>query len=92
MRLLSLLVAASLQLSAALAVPTANPQGMTNQFWSWRGQQIRYQALGDPDAKQSVLMVHGLFVNADHWQAAGCRRGQEFRGGCFPPVLVGLRS
>jgi|TARA_B100000524_G_scaffold340325_1_gene233352 pimeloyl-ACP methyl ester carboxylesterase len=68
MRVALLLAAGSLELAWTLAVPSANPQGVPNQLWSWRGQQIRYQAFGDPAAKQSVLLVHGLFVNADHWR------------------------
>ena len=34
----------------------------------WRGQQIRYQVAGPRDAEQVAVLVHGLFVNADHWR------------------------
>mmetsp|Transcript_58688 Transcript_58688/g.109863 ORF Transcript_58688/g.109863 Transcript_58688/m.109863 type:complete len:399 (+) Transcript_58688:43-1239(+) len=50
-------------------VPKANPRGTRNRFWQWRGQRIRYQFLGEDNVDgPSVLMVHGLFVNADHWR------------------------
>lgn len=49
------------------AAPAANPQGVQNRFWEWRGQRIRYQAVG-PEEGPAVLLVHGLFVNADHWR------------------------
>ena len=50
--------------------PATSPLGTPNRFWEWRGQQIRYQAMGleeNPDGP-SLLLVHGLFVNADHWR------------------------
>ncbi|CAJ1389839.1 unnamed protein product [Effrenium voratum] len=49
-------------------IPETNPQGIRNRFWQWRGQRIRYQALGEENDGPSVLLVHGLFVNADHWR------------------------
>jgi len=51
-----------------VAPPDANPQGIENQVWQWRGQQIRYQTLNDHEDGPSVLLIHGLFVNADHWR------------------------
>lgn len=30
--------------------------------------QIRYQALNETGTGPSVVLVHGLFVNADHWR------------------------
>jgi len=50
------------------SVPPTSPAGVPNQIWQWRGQQVRYQALGQTDAEQAVVLVHGLFVNADHWR------------------------
>jgi len=56
-------------LAGTVAVlPSTNPQGVPNRMWEWRGQQIRYQALGEENNGPSVLLVHGLFVNADHWR------------------------
>lgn len=49
--------------------PAANPRGTPNRWWEWRGQRVRYQSLGSENASApSVLLVHGLFVNADHWR------------------------
>ncbi|KAL7462174.1 hypothetical protein ACHAXS_004704 [Conticribra weissflogii] len=42
--------------------------GIENKIYTWRNQQIRYIVTGPPNAKQSVLLIHGLFVNADHWR------------------------
>lgn len=37
--------------------------------WSWRGQQVRYIAAGlDNTDGPTVVCIHGLFVNADHWR------------------------
>ena len=51
------------------AAPPKSPRGLENQYWSWRGQTIRYQ-VAEPSKPngQSALLVHGLFVNADHWR------------------------
>lgn len=49
-------------------MPPTNPLGTQNQIWHWRGQQIRYQAMGEREDGPCVLLVHGLFVNADHWR------------------------
>lgn len=38
-----------------------------NEFYSWKKQQIRYQQAG-PKSGLPVLLVHGLFVNSDHWR------------------------
>jgi len=54
--------------------------GRTNRVWEWRGQRVRYQSAGATNDGPCVLLVHGLFVNADHWRNnigaladAGCR-------------------
>ena len=51
------------------AAPARSPQGLENKYWAWRGQAIRYQAT-EPTTPtgQKALLVHGLFVNADHWR------------------------
>jgi len=41
--------------------------GCKNEFFSWKQQQIRYQQ-GGPKSGPAVLLVHGLFVNSDHWR------------------------
>lgn len=56
-------------LSPPPACPKVSPRGIPNLFWEWRGQTIRYQCAGLENTDgPTVLLVHGLFVNADHWQ------------------------
>ena len=40
---------------------------LPNQIYKWRNQQIRYQRAG-PVSGTPVVLVHGLFVNSDHWR------------------------
>ena len=41
---------------------------LPNQIFQWKnGQQIRYQQAG-PSSGAPVLLIHGLFVNSDHWR------------------------
>ena len=61
-------------------IPPTNPNGIPNLSWTWRGFNVRYQALGVDNDGPAVVFVHGLFVNADHWRRnmpvladAGCR-------------------
>jgi pimeloyl-ACP methyl ester carboxylesterase len=50
-------------------MPTHSPAtSLPNQIYNWRGYQTRYQVSGPPDADHTVLLVHGLFVNSDHWR------------------------
>ena len=54
---------------SALTMPAVSPTGVPNRIWQWRGFNVRYQALGEENADgPSLLLVHGLFVNADHWR------------------------
>lgn len=39
-----------------------------NKFWTWKGQTIRYVEYGATNTGPTVLLVHGLFVNADHFR------------------------
>ena len=62
------------------AMPAISPTGVPNRLWRWRGFDVRYQCLGEEQDGPSLLLVHGLFVNADHWRQnlpalaeAGCR-------------------
>jgi pimeloyl-ACP methyl ester carboxylesterase len=70
----SFLVGALLAATTALAPPHAaaparSPQGLENRYWAWRGQTIRYQVTEPAHPTgQTALLVHGLFVNADHWR------------------------
>eukprot|EP00956_Cyclotella_meneghiniana_P010858 scaffold15227_cov70-Cyclotella_meneghiniana.AAC.8 len=49
-------------------IPQYSSTGLKNNVYDWRGQQIRYIASGPEDAKHTVLLIHGLFVNADTWR------------------------
>ena len=50
-------------------VPKVSPAtNRPNEIYQWRQtQQIRYQQAG-PASGDPVLLVHGLFVNSDHWR------------------------
>ena len=49
--------------------PSVSPaSALPNKIYTWRDQQIRYQVAGPPDATQTAVLVHGLFVNADQWR------------------------
>mmetsp|Transcript_1605 Transcript_1605/g.2286 ORF Transcript_1605/g.2286 Transcript_1605/m.2286 type:complete len:404 (-) Transcript_1605:332-1543(-) len=71
--LMSLLLAALFPLLglalSPLSVPKISPAtGLANQFYTWReNQSIRYQCAGPTDG-EPLLLVHGLFVNSDHWR------------------------
>ncbi|CAJ1350969.1 unnamed protein product, partial [Effrenium voratum] len=49
-------------------IPPTNPVGIQNRAWTWRGCQVRYQVLGEENTGPSVVLIHGLLVNADHWR------------------------
>lgn len=50
--------------------PVSLATGLVNQIYHWKaGQQIRFQAAG-PEDGEPVVLVHGLFVNSDHWRHA----------------------
>ena len=48
--------------------PVSPASSLPNNVYTWRDQQIRYQVAGPRDAKQTAVLVHGLFVNADQWR------------------------
>lgn len=55
--------------SAVPGMPTHSPAtSLPNQIYKWRGYDIRYQVTGPPNADHTLLLVHGLFVNSDHWR------------------------
>ncbi|CAB9530150.1 hydrolase, alpha beta fold family protein [Seminavis robusta] len=49
--------------------PKVSPAtGLANNLYNWKqDQQIRYQVDGPKDGPP-VVLVHGLFVNSDHWR------------------------
>ena len=70
--LLAIVLAAAPLLGFAfspLSVPYTSPAtGLPNQFYEWKEKQsIRYQCAGPKDG-EPLLLVHGLFVNSDHWR------------------------
>ncbi len=52
--------------------PISPATGLPNQIYSWRSHQVRYQVAHPTNPNQpskgSVVLVHGLFVNSDHWR------------------------
>ena len=55
--------------STISTMPSRSPAtSLPNQIYDWRGYQIRYQVTGPADADHTLLLVHGLFVNSDHWR------------------------
>jgi pimeloyl-ACP methyl ester carboxylesterase len=48
--------------------PKVSPAtNLPNELYKWRNQQIRFQQAG-PKSGDPVVLVHGLFVNSDHWR------------------------
>lgn len=54
---------------SSVTVPKVSPAtGLDNMFYEWKAaQQIRYQVSG-PENGEPVVLIHGLFVNSDHWR------------------------
>lgn len=48
--------------------PISPATNLPNNIYKWRGYNIRYQVSGPANAKHTLLLVHGLFVNSDHWR------------------------
>lgn len=66
--------------SVRSAMPALSSVGSPNKIFEWKGFDVRYYALNEDGAGPNVILVHGLFVNADHWRLnapalaeAGCR-------------------
>ena len=63
------ILAIALATASGLTMPAVSPSGISNQLWSWRGFDVRYQCVGTENKDgPAVIFVHGLFVNADHWR------------------------
>lgn len=69
---------ASLATAYTPVPPKISPAtNLPNQLYQWREeQQIRYQVAG-PENGEPVLLVHGLFVNSDHWRKTIARLASE---------------
>eukprot|EP00640_Fibrocapsa_japonica_P001171 CAMPEP_0113938046 /NCGR_PEP_ID=MMETSP1339-20121228/4475_1 /TAXON_ID=94617 /ORGANISM="Fibrocapsa japonica" /LENGTH=424 /DNA_ID=CAMNT_0000940981 /DNA_START=36 /DNA_END=1310 /DNA_ORIENTATION=+ /assembly_acc=CAM_ASM_000762 len=52
--------------------PAVSPAtNLANQRWTFRSTPVRYQTTAnEQDKRPALVLVHGLFVNADHWRAA----------------------
>lgn len=48
--------------------PISPATNLPNKIHQWRGQKIRYQVCGAPSSPHAVILIHGLFVNSDHWR------------------------
>ena len=52
--------------------PISPATNLPNQIYTWRNHQVRYQVAYPTDtsvpSKGSLILVHGLFVNSDHWR------------------------
>ena len=52
--------------------PISPATNLPNQIYTWRSHQVRYQVAHPTDtnvpSKGSVILIHGLFVNSDHWR------------------------
>jgi pimeloyl-ACP methyl ester carboxylesterase len=56
-----------------ISCPKYSPAtGLENKFYVWKeGQKIRYQCTENTSNRRGgepVLLIHGLFVNSDHWR------------------------
>jgi pimeloyl-ACP methyl ester carboxylesterase len=75
--MLTILSSISIQSYSPPTPPKVSPAtNCENQLYSWRNQQIRYQQAG-PASGQPVLLIHGLFVNSDHWRKTILGLSQE---------------
>ncbi len=39
-----------------------------NNFWSWNEHTIGWSLMGDANAEEAVLMIHGFGANTNHWR------------------------
>mmetsp|Transcript_18937 Transcript_18937/g.31351 ORF Transcript_18937/g.31351 Transcript_18937/m.31351 type:complete len:386 (+) Transcript_18937:20-1177(+) len=75
--LLCALVATTTQAYSPIPPKISPATNLPNQLFTWRHeQQIRYQVAG-PEDGEPILLVHGLFVNSDHWRKTIARLADE---------------
>lgn len=78
-------------------MPEISPAtGLPNRVYEWReGQKIRYQATEEPTKKNAhskrrpIVLVHGLFVNSDHWRRTLLEFNNDERFKVFALDLLG---
>ena len=62
-------VAETLEQLTIKGMPSHSPATkLPNKIYNWRGYNTRYQVSGPENADHTLLLVHGLFVNSDHWR------------------------
>jgi pimeloyl-ACP methyl ester carboxylesterase len=47
------------------AKPDVSPR---NNLWSWNERSIGWSLMGDTDAEEAVLLIHGFGANTNHWR------------------------
>ena len=40
----------------------------SNHIWSWNEWSIGWSLMGDADAEEAVLLIHGFGANTNHWR------------------------
>jgi len=72
-------------------MPTISPAtGLRNHLYDWKhGQNLRYQVTG-PANGQAIVLVHGLFSNADHWRKTLTQFSKEEEGQHYRVYAVDL--
>ena len=40
----------------------------SNNLWSWNERSIGWSLMGDPNAEEAVLLIHGFGANTNHWR------------------------
>jgi pimeloyl-ACP methyl ester carboxylesterase len=75
--LLGALVATTTHAYSPIPPKISPATNLPNELFTWKSeQQIRYQCAG-PEDGEPVLLVHGLFVNSDHWRKTILRLADE---------------
>jgi pimeloyl-ACP methyl ester carboxylesterase len=41
---------------------------LSKNIWSWNDRSIGWSLMGDPDAEEAVLLIHGFGANTNHWR------------------------
>ena len=50
----------------------------SNNLWSWNERSIGWSLMGDPNAEEAVLLIHGFGANTKH-PADRLDQGQQLR-------------
>ena len=40
----------------------------SNNLWSWNERSIGWSLIGEPNAEEAVLLIHGFGANTNHWR------------------------